>query len=611
MSKQQLYINDVAVDMPHDDIKIKVASNIFADASKVATAHSYSIALPRTMTNDSIFALAYVAGADTGGKTTHKYLKASLYMDGVPLFVDGEAVLNRVDEKGYNLNLYWGLLGVFDEIKREGLKLNELPLSSHWVEQQGDWLYLTRNVHQGLSVGNPYNSGMNTTVYDTLDEDSVTQADKYPWWMPVNSATNLLGVIGRIYGITFDISTLAQQRIAKLNHIATTLNIIAKGEVVSMMVTSKMTQVSTGRYYINWNEPANPRPCEDAFNEVLQYRQTSVSALWHARRNLTIKSVTVWGARDRDDYQLIGCGDYATGISPTYNPDTGLYEVEQTWYNVELEAGMALPQIIVHNDGVPMGNQSQFFMSVAIDDVATGEAGMKWSYTRNAPSIKVIDYLSEILAHIGGVIVGSVTSTDKVRIVTFDEIAENSAVNLDMQGLQGITMALDDLAQRNKYIHQDNDDDEAQGMPTYTAEGVIYTNDSTLTNERDAFKSNFKVPRTNKMPHWKVEKNEGETTYKATWQDAGDNIVGMDISTFTYLNNGQDFERTIAEYYTRYEAIVNRPKEIEAIVRLGILDLLDFDFERPVYINQLGRSYLVKTLESDSADKYKLTLVQI
>ena len=35
MSKQQLYINDVAVDMPAEEIKLKVESNIFSDASKI------------------------------------------------------------------------------------------------------------------------------------------------------------------------------------------------------------------------------------------------------------------------------------------------------------------------------------------------------------------------------------------------------------------------------------------------------------------------------------------------------------------------------------------------------------------------------------------------
>ena len=100
MSKQQLYINGNVVDMPNEAVKIKVESNLFSDASKLMTAHSYNIALPRTINNDAIFANAFVPAADTGGNTTHRYLSASLYMDGVPLFERGQAVLESVDEKG-------------------------------------------------------------------------------------------------------------------------------------------------------------------------------------------------------------------------------------------------------------------------------------------------------------------------------------------------------------------------------------------------------------------------------------------------------------------------------------------------------------------------------
>ena len=111
MSKQQLYINGNVVDMPNEAVKIKVESNLFSDASKLMTAHSYNIALPRTINNDAIFGNAFVPSADTGGNTTHRYLSASLFMDGVPLFEGGKAVLESVDEKGYNINLFKLLFG--------------------------------------------------------------------------------------------------------------------------------------------------------------------------------------------------------------------------------------------------------------------------------------------------------------------------------------------------------------------------------------------------------------------------------------------------------------------------------------------------------------------
>ena len=102
---------------------------------------------------------------------------------------------------------------------------------------------------------------------------------------------------------------------------------------------------------------------------------------------------------------------------------------------------------------------------------------------------------------------------------------------------------------------------------------------------------------------WKVD---GE---KASWNNAGDYIAGNLDGTIANL--GQDFMSTIDLYYQSYEQIVKYPKVIEAIVRLSVLDLIAFDFAKPVYITQLNRSYLVKTLETDSGDNYKLTLVQI
>ena len=203
MSKQQLYINGNVVDMPNEAVKIKVESNLFSDASKLMTAHSYNIALPRTMTNDSIFANAFVPAADTGGKTTHKYLKASLHMDGVPLFTDGKAVVTSVEDKGYNLTLLWGLVAIFDEIKREGLNLCDLPLSSHWddatMSPLTEWLQLPQYDAQVPQ----YHSGMTSEIYNTLDDESKTLANSKPWILPSVAATTILNKIRQVYMLTY------------------------------------------------------------------------------------------------------------------------------------------------------------------------------------------------------------------------------------------------------------------------------------------------------------------------------------------------------------------------------------------------------------------------
>lgn len=606
MSRQQLYISGKAVDMPSEEIKLKVASNIFSDADKVMTAHSYNVSLPRTMTNDSILAMAYIVGADTGGKSTHRYLSASLYVDGVPLFEGGSAVLTSVDDKGYNLTLLWGIIGVFDEIKREGLKVNELPLSIHWHESNSQWFTLQQNNHP---IADSYNSGMDATIYDTLDADSKATADKYPWWMPANSAVNILNKIAGTYGITFTFSATAQQRLDKLMHIATTLRTMVKGELVTWGTINVMRSVGSNKYNIEWYDNNG-----STASSLPIYQNALVFDNDHAckaRLATHFKSIRVYGWRDRNDYHIVfaDAPDNVVQIDPTYNSENGRWEVDKTWYDAQLDEGHFLPFITGLPEGVPLGN-TDLRIEVVIDEVADTHVGLNWEYTRNAPDVKIIDYIGECLAHIGGFIVGSVTSVATVRILTFDEVAQATPTQAEMLGLKSITMSLDDLAQRNVYSHAENKDDEAEGMSPYLAEGVIYTNDATLELERSAYKSSFKVPRTNKVLHWDVEKNEGANSYKATWKNAGENILGTDI-TFKFFNSGQDFARTIAAYYGEYEKVVRRPKAVEVIVRMQVLDFMAVDFTHPVYIEQLGSSFLVVSIESDKGDSYKIKMVKL
>lgn len=607
MSRQQLYISGKAVDMPSEEIKLKVASNIFSDADKVMTAHSYNVSLPRTMTNDSILAMAYIVGADTGGVTTHRYLSASLYVDGVPLFEGGSAVLTSVDDKGYNLTLLWGIIGVFDEIKREGLKVNELPLSIHWHESNSQWFTLQQNNHP---VADSYNSGMDATIYDTLDSDSKATADKYPWWMPANSAVNILNKIAGTYGITFTFSATAQQRLDKLMHIATTLRTMVKGELVTWGTMNVMRSVGSNKYQIEWyDNNGSTASSLPIYQNALVFDNDFHAC--RAQLATHFKSIRVYGWRDRNDYHIVfaDAPDNVVQIDPTYNSENGRWEVDKTWYDAQLDEGHFLPFIVNPTEGVPLGN-TDLRIEVVIDEVADTHVGLNWEYTRNAPDVKIIDYISECLAHIGGFIVGSVTQVDAVRIMTFDEVAQATSTQAEMLGLKSITMSLDDLAQRNVYSHAENNDDEAQGMSPYLAEGVIYTNDATLELERSAYKSSFKVPRTNKVLHWDVEKNEGENSYKATWKNAGENILGTDI-TFKFFNSGQDFARTIAAYYGEYEKVVKRPKVVEVIVRMPVLDFMAVDFAKPLYIEQLGSSFLVVSIESDKGDSYKIKMVKL
>ena len=632
MSKQQLYINDVAVDMPTEEIKIKVASNILADADKVMTAHSYNIALPRTMTNDNIFALAFAPTADTGGKTTHTYLKAALHVDGVPLFVDGQAVLTSVDDKGYNINLYWGLLNLFEKIKEEKLNLCDLPASAYWDESKARWIYL-----QQYDPSLPeYVSGMTQEIYNSLEEDSKEMVGKSPWILPSVPATTILSDITSIYGLTLRYTNLADERISQLWHPLTTRRGIANGEQILVNGIVQMHNMSvSGNQYVPTFMPPQTDP-QHAFNILFAplLLPDTPPTLNHSATNNYIANdcmtIGIGTQNERTGYMIANCDVKVTRvrifgalpypcviylpklnnrrIASTYDPSspqphTYDFDIRDDF---SVSAGEDIVLLADEWDEPESSFQSGILnIQLTIDGATALQKYYPWDYVRNYPAIEITKYISELLAHIGGCIVGSVATDNTLKIATLDEICENEPINLDTYGVIKIEMTFGDLAQKNIYKHKENNDVGTEWL----ADGVIYTNDSTLALERTAFDSKFKVPLQGKVLLWEVTEENDEK--KASWNNAGDYIAGYIENANVIVNTGQDFATTISDYYTKYEEITTHPKTIEVTVRLSVFELKDFDFARPVYINQLGRSYLVESIESDKSDIYKLKLIQI
>lgn len=623
MSKQQLYINDVAVDMPADEIKIKVESNLFADASKIMTAHSYSISLPRTLTNDAVLGNAYLPIADTGGKTTHRYLKASLYMDGVPLFENGQAVLNKVEDKGYNINLYWGLLDLFEKIKSEGLNLCDLPSSMYWSDTNAQWIYIPQYDDQVPQ----YHSGMTQSIYNSLDSDSKDLADVTPWILPSVPMGSVLNKAMSVYGITLSLTTEANARLANLWHPLTTRRAMAKGETLTINGVVQMREMgSSGKYEPSFLNPiadpdhtgnimwaqlllpdypptlnhsaTNAYIANDTTSIILGNQYASI-AYMRANCNIKVKKVKIFGTLPyQATFEIPKLEKEITGTRQS-SSDPFTFDAEITT-EFSCNSGDKIVNIADNWGDPPTSWQSGTLnVQVTIEDASGVQVGRPWDYVRNYPNVGIINYISEMLAHIGGCVVGSVATPNRLKIATLDEIVETTPVSLDTYGVKSISMTFENLAQKNIYQHKENDDAGTADI----ADGVIYTHDSTLALERTAFDSKFKVPVLGKVLLWKVD---GE---KASWNNAGDYIAGNLDGTIANL--GQDFMSTIDLYYQSYEQIVKYPKVIEAIVRLSVLDLIAFDFAKPVYITQLNRSYLVKTLETDSGDNYKLTLVQI
>ena len=132
------------------------------------------------------------------------------------------------------------------------------------------------------------------------------------------------------------------------------------------------------------------------------------------------------------------------------------------------------------------------------------------------------------------------------------------------------------------------------------------------------------MPRLNYFKQYEVElitdaaSTPSSPRYKCKWVRAGDYVCGWTPSTDpnnpnigNLINTGQDFASIIAECYANYSALIARPKVAEVQTRLGILDLLNFDLSRPVYIDQLASSFIVVEIATEKGDTFKIKLVKI
>lgn len=621
--KQQLYINGVAVDMATDEIKIKVASNALTRADKTMTAHSYNVTLPRTATNDTVFGMAYVPAAETGGVATHRYHEAALYFDGVPLFEGGKAVLTAVDDKGYNVTLLWGLVDVFDEIKREGLDLCDLPMSEHWVEgSMATWgtLYKVSGVE--------YNSGMDDGIYATLTADGKAEADKYPWAVPWVRARAILDKIAQVYGITWDFSTAAAAAVDTLVHPLTTLRSKCDDEVVEGWLSAMIgTRTESGREYTYMQWGNMQADNMHIAGNVLKWGKPYEGDVY-AAREVVFKTFRVHGYALQEwellfahtwvpnmevaKGQVITIGE---GNAVIGSVEQGLgHFIDVTFHDVRLSAWPAddegsFPYPSVKDSTIHSADCS-VTADWVLEDVGDMVVGDDYCEERNYPAVGVMQYISEVLAHCGAFLAGSVTRPSSLRVVTLDEVAAATPVNVDTLGVGEVSMTLDDLARRNVYSHVANDDDGTD----YTASGTVEVDDTTLAVEAKAFESKFKVPRSNIIKSWHVEPDsEDENKNTAQWEDNGPYICGRRANGggWYFGNTGQDFASVLANRYRGYSSMVLHPKVVECTVRMGVLELLGFDMERPLYVNQLGRAYIVVSIESDSGDNFKITMVQI
>lgn len=124
MKNDRLYIDNVLVDLGENvDITLVHNSNLFRDITKMTGNTTYTIRLPRTANNASVFGMAGDLRTDTTYPT--QYHRADYIRGGVPIITNGRAVLLSVTDM-YEISISWGAFAPLATIVNDGMTLNQL-----------------------------------------------------------------------------------------------------------------------------------------------------------------------------------------------------------------------------------------------------------------------------------------------------------------------------------------------------------------------------------------------------------------------------------------------------------------------------------------------------
>lgn len=122
---ERLYIDDVLVDLGEEtNITLSVISNLFSDVSKLSGNSSYTIKLPRTSVNDSLF--GYADRVDSLDAFPVRKHRARFYRNGVEIFNGAEVSLLSASDEGYEITAIWGCRPKFTAMIEKGMSLKDI-----------------------------------------------------------------------------------------------------------------------------------------------------------------------------------------------------------------------------------------------------------------------------------------------------------------------------------------------------------------------------------------------------------------------------------------------------------------------------------------------------
>lgn len=635
MTTYELYINGILCDIDSgESITLRYQSPIFSELDSIQSNRSYNISLPLTVNN--LRAAGHAQRVDIDSRVPYIKLSAALYMNGVPLFTKGYAVVTDISDT-INVTLTWGNVDnfqpVFDNSLRDlGPQLEELGADHiDWNESSRILDANTGNEYPGVAYwGVNFGAGLGNPKYIH----------------PSVQVSMILEAIEKQHGITID----GKERLAYSPNLGPIVPLVGKnGDEVS-----------------NEAEALYGSPMFDGPNVVWYPESTAKSD------PRGIKS-TVWFTQDLSDVNcnnihikivgLDGASEFRIGYGSTEDSmilrlqsmtTEGSVTILKEWTSTRKESISSTYFSNYYFDNIEEiinveGVEGHLMLSGVTDVVTLPGSGASWEVSvwgdwddivfptsfpvaANLPDMSQGDFILSLMNMNGLFAYADKDDPDTIRLISIDDIQTKAMTGDIVDWSRKVVLndfnrvdmpdtsefSIDNLAQSN-ILDYDNDDDVEDDT-----HGVITIDNKNIDKETELVTLPFSASEnedTDGITCALVPIYEQQDNGDVNYSECSNRILsGRGVLTegkvkcIGVFDPWMKFggEKGLVETkYSSYRKVLSQIRLVTVRVRLTAIDLYNLDYSKPVYISQFGQLFAIYSVETGDDDICECQLLRL
>lgn len=627
----ELFIDGKAVDTaPDTKITLNFKSNIFGDISKIEASNSFTIALPKTPTNNKIFGLPAVVGGSS--LTPYRRWNAELYVNGVTVVDTAYAVLLSVGDS-YEIALYWGVVTALSTLKDSGKTLADINEVLE-IQYGGENWWQSWEGSSGKTLDGVRSFNLINAVYEAGIDDlrNNTTAREQVALLPSVRVSWLWNRIVSQSGLNISKPSQFTQMLSKL-----ALPFLSHKTFGGESFSANYLKSNT-RYNTQWEAGAISFHSLDSVPTSVYFEVVNaVVPIWVSLREIEFDAgifrskaegkvrfaIKVAGQSDNTSIPTLHIEHRNTNNLAIKKTSTTLATAFSS--NLSLEVEIKEGEYIVpyiewidttgrnNPDGVRVTSASVDIVAQYGDEEDQVMGGM--INTRdNLPDISQLDFVKAMCAMFG---LWATLVDGVVYLVNFSDFYTQTAV--DWSGkivgtgdsdAANTTYTLADYAQRNILRYKEDN------TVKIDASDALVVDNENINFEKEMLTLPFAASDGNIIPHLKWKDGDSNTG-EVEEVDVVQRIMVLDfhisygVTSATLSFDGLKFSQLIPQYYDFWQKIMRNPIVIEEKVQLSEIDIKMLDFRKPIYLQKYGAQFVVDNVQWSEGEPSTVTLVKL